>query len=370
MGLKVVFCWTDISGYMATCWRALQQVANIDLHVLAFQARTQTAFSDSLMVGISSYLLDLEERKDADFIRQQVLAQKPDVVVICGWLNKPYRRLAFDPAFQEVRFVMGMDTPWKGTLRQRVAPLALKSFLSRMTRVVVTGERSWQYAMNLGLPPNRVHRGLYGIDYRNCSSLLTERQKEPWPKAFLFVGRYASVKAIDQLVAAYRQYRSCVREPWPLICCGKGELAALLENQPGIENRGFVQPEEMGDVWLAAGAFILPSKFDPWPLAIVEAAAAGLPIVCTHACGSGVEVVRSWYNGLTVSENSPEQLAAALVTIYHQYDSLPTWGAHSQQLAAPYAAETWVQRWCELLFAVDERDPRLPGEPSAQLQPA
>lgn len=367
--MKVVFCWTDISGYMATCWRTLQQVANIELHVLAFQARTQTAFSDSLMTGISSYLLDLEERQNADFIRQQVLAQKPDVVVICGWLSKPYRKLVFDPALQKVRFIMGMDTPWRGTFRQRVAPLLLRSFLARMSQVVVTGERSWQYAMNLGLPPSRVHRGLYGIDYRHWQSLLTERQRATWPKSFLFVGRYASAKAIDKLVAAYQQYRAHVDDPWPLVCCGKGELAALLENQPGIENRGFVQPMEMSDIWRAAGVFVLPSNFDPWPLAIVEAAAAGLPIVCTHACGSGVEVVRSWYNGLTVSENSAEQLAAALVTIHHQYDSLPTWGENSQQLAAPYSADTWVYRWCELLFATDESD-RLRAEPIGQLQPA
>ncbi|MEL6453212.1 MAG: glycosyltransferase family 4 protein [Cyanobacteria bacterium J06623_5] len=369
MGLKVVFCWTDISGYMAACWRALQQQPNIDLYVLAFQARTQTAFSDSLMADIPCYLLNLTERNDVALIRQHVIAQKPDVIVMCGWLSKAYRQLAYDPAFAHVCFIMGMDTPWRATLRQRVAPLVLRSFLARMHHVVVTGERSWQYAVYLGVPPERIHRGLYGVNYTSLSPLLTKRQKMAWPKTFLFAGRYASAKSIDRLVEAYQCYRTGVSDPWPLICCGKGELATLLKNQPGIEDRGFVQPDAMADIWQEAGAFVLPSKFDPWPLAIVEAAAAGLPIVCSHACGSGVEVVRSWYNGLKVPADSADQLATALTTIHHQYDSLPSWGANSQQLAAPYAAQTWVRRWYELLCTVDKSD-RTSIQPSANLQPA
>lgn len=346
--IKVVFCWVDISGYMAACWRALQNHPHIDLYVLAFQAQTETAFSDSLMQGIPSCLLDLQEREDSVLIRHHVLAERPDIIVTCGWLHKPYRQLAFDPAFDRTTFIMGMDTPWQGTLRQRIAPLVLKRYLSRITHVVVTGERSWQYAKYLGIPTTNIHKGMYGIDYNRWSTLLDERQRKDWPRSFLFVGRYVSVKAIDILVAAYQQYRTRVSDPWPLICCGKGELSKLLANQPGIENRGFMQPDEMRTTWREAAVFILPSLFDPWPLALVEAAAAGLPIICTHACGSAVEVVRSWHNGLIVSENDVEKLAAAMLTMHHQHKALPQWGKHSQQLAAPYAADVWVQRWYHL----------------------
>lgn len=367
MVLKVVFCWSDISGYMAACWRALQQHPQIDLYVLAFQARTQTVFSDGLMLGVPSRLLDLSERNDERLIRQQLLLQKPDVVVMCGWLHKPYRKLAFDPAFRHTRFIMGMDTPLRGTLRQRVAPLVLSRFLSRIDQVVVTGERSWQYARRLGVPPSRLYRGLYGIDYEGLLPLLAKRRETAWPKQFLFVGRYAAAKSIDRLVAAYADYRAQVSSPWPLVCCGKGELAPLLEGQPGIKNYGFVQPDEMHDVWQCSGAFILPSKFDPWPLAIVEAAAAGLPIVCTHACGSGVEVVRTWHNGLSIPEDSTEALTTALTSIHHQYDSLHIWGARSQQLAAPYAASSWCDRWYRLL---DTATPPAPtADKVSQLQP-
>ena len=350
--LKVIFCWTDISGYMAACWRALHQSSEIDLFVLAFQARTETAFADQLMDGLPCYLLDQNERHDETLIQTMVQSEQPDVVVLCGWLHSAYRQLVTHPSSKDIAFVMGMDTPWWDTWKQKFAPLALRSYLSHIDRVVVTGERSWQYARRLGFSSSTIMRGMYGIDFDAWSPLLQQRQAQPWPRSFLFVGRYVQVKAIDVLIEAYRAYRNQVQEPWPLVCCGQGDLAIELEDQPGIVNRGFVQPQDMPSIWRDAGALILPSRFDPWPLVIVEAAASGLPIVCTEVCGSSVEVIRPWYNGLLVPEDHVAALTKALLTMHQNYDNLSEWGSRSQQLAAPYAASVWVRRWHTLLHEV------------------
>ena len=40
--MKVLFCWTDISGYMAACWRALASREGVDLHVLAYDSSAAT----------------------------------------------------------------------------------------------------------------------------------------------------------------------------------------------------------------------------------------------------------------------------------------------------------------------------------------
>lgn len=349
MSIKVVFCWTDISGYMAACWRALHNLPDIDVFIIAFKANTETAFSDQLMQGIPCRLLDLEERQDTNLIKNLVLKERPDVLVFSGWLHKPYRQLAFASELRETAKVMGMDTPWWGTPKQYLAPFALRSYLQQMNRVVVTGERSWQYARRLGVYPHNIMRGLYGIDFNTWSPLYEERLQNSWSRSFLFVGRYAEAKAPDVLVKAYSLYRSLVSEPWNLVCCGKGSLASQLEAQPGIDNRGFVQPNQMLDIWRNAGAFILPSRFDPWPLALVEAAAAGLPIVCTDVCGSAVEVIRSYYNGLIIPSENPEALAKALLIIHERYEELPMWGKRSQELAAAYAADIWATRWRELV---------------------
>lgn len=352
MSRNVVFCWSDISGYMAACWRSLQQQPDINLKVVAFQARSETAFADELMEGIPCRLLDPEERQNSQLIKQTVLEAHPDIVVLCGWLHKPYRQLAFDPDLCHVKFMMGMDTPWQGTWKQQFAPFALRAYIQRMAKVVVSGERSWQYAQRLGVPNAAIAKGLYSIDYKAWQLIWHQRTQKDWPRSFLFVGRYIHKKAIDHLVKAYQIYRTQVADPWPLVCCGQGPLEGLLQNQSGIKNYGFVQPADMLLLWQNAGAFLLPSRFDPWPLALVEAGASGLPIVCTDACGSAVEVVRSGYNGFIIPPDNLEQLVKALVKIHQRYDVLPQWGQRSQQLAAPYDAEVWAQHWHEILIAL------------------
>lgn len=352
---------------MAACWRSLHQLPDVDVFVVAFQARTQTAFADNLMAGIPCRLLDAQEQQNQALIQQTVREQQPDIVVLCGWLHPPYCKLTTLKALKHTKFIMGMDTPWWGTWKQQLAPLLLRSYLRKIDRVVVTGERSWQYARRLGISTDRIMRGLYGIDYDTWSSLLEKRQQSPWPRSFLFVGRYATVKAIDVLVSAYQEYRTQVSDPWSLTCCGKGDLDRLLVNQAGIKNLGFVQPTDMPTIWQNAGAFIMPSRFDPWPLAIVEAAAAGLPIVCTEVCGSSVEVVRPWYNGLPIADNNISALTAALINIHNCYGDLPVWGARSQQLAAPYSTKAWVKRWRHLLYEVSGNSPDYDAMPTKDL---
>jgi glycosyltransferase involved in cell wall biosynthesis len=342
---NVLFCWLDISGYMAACWHALNERPNVEVFVLAAQTQTQAVFDDQLMDGIPFRLLDREEREDQALINRIVAAQSPDVTVLCGWMHAPYRRLTAADTLAESALVMGMDTPWQGTVKQHVGRYLLRPYVRRMDRVAVTGERSWQYARRLGVPGDKIIRGIYGIDYATWAATYEQRLQGGWPKQFVFAGRYAEEKGVDVLVRAYRKYRVETSDPWPLVCCGKGPMEHLLNGEPGIENRGFVQPAEVQTIFEESAALVLPSRFDPWPLVVVESSAAGLPVICTDACGSAVELVRSHYNGVVVPDRDAAALARAFGDVHDNHDRLPDWGERAQQFAAPHAAERWADRW-------------------------
>src|SRR5262249_15000706 len=147
-------------------------------------------------------------------------------------------------------------------------------------RVFVTGERSFQFARLLGFSESRVRRGVYGVDYDSFAPLLERRlaRSDGWPRKFIYTRRYVADKAIDTLLAGYTRYRSMVQDPWALTCCGRGPWASHIRDTPGATNMGFVQPEALPDLLVEHGAFVLASRFDPWPLVIVEACAAGLPV--------------------------------------------------------------------------------------------
>lgn len=350
--MKILFCFTVVNGYICSCLRALQAIPGVQLRLLAYRADrpgSDQPFSSAVTAGLDAVLLSPQEADDPERIAKLAAAFDPDIVVIPGWFRPTYTQLVYRPELARARFVIQMDTPWFGHLRQRVARYYLRSYLRRLSLVVVAGERSWQYAWRLGVPVDRIRRGAYGVDYQTLAPAYARRTSGPWPRSFLFAGRLSQEKGVDFLVETYRRYREQVRDPWELVVCGTGPLARLLDGQPGVRAMGFVQPADMAAHWAAAGAVVVPSWRDAWPLVIAEGAAAGLPVVCTEACGSSVELIRAYYNGIVTPTGDPDRFATALRWLHDHPDRLPEFGRRSQQLAAAYSAEAWADRWSEWL---------------------
>lgn len=354
--VRVVVVWTYISGYMASCWRALAARPDIDLLVVACKnsAAVNALFNDALMRGIPNRLMPLEDAHNQRLLGEVVAGHKPDVVVVCGWGTASYRSLTIHPALRSCRFVMGMDTPFQNTLRQRIGRHAYRKFFARIDRVVVTGERSRQLALVLGFPDEHIRRGVYGVDFSTLSGLHAARAAQPdgWPRRFLYMGRYSDEKGLDVMADAYTTYRAGVPDPWPLSCMGTGPLGDLLRRTPGVEDLGFVQPADQPAIIVKQGAFVLASRFDPWPLVIVEACAAGLPVLCTEACGSAVELVRHLYNGYVCATERVEALARGFRWMHEHHADLARMGALSRTFAGAYSAELWSERWAALLTEV------------------
>jgi glycosyltransferase involved in cell wall biosynthesis len=351
--MKVVICWSHISGYMASCWRALSARGDVDYALLAFQSsNTGTiAFDDALVAGLPCRLLSESEHTDANLVRSLVLREKPDVVVIPGWFHDPYVRLTRDPELAHARFCMTVDTPRRDTLRQRLGRFKIAPLRQRLSRVIVAGERAWQLARMLGFAEEKIRKGMYGVDYDALAPLYERRASQPggWPRRFLFTGRYVDDKGIDVLLDAYRRYRALRREagvePWPLTCCGTGPLSKLLHGQAGVTDRGFMQPSDAHGIMAGHGVFVLASRYDPWPLVLVEATASGMPVVHTETCGSAVECVRNYYNGRSVATGNAEALTEALKWCEDHHAELPEMGRRAQPLAEPHSARAWAHRW-------------------------
>jgi glycosyltransferase involved in cell wall biosynthesis len=113
-----------------------------------------------------------------------------------------------------------------------------------------------------------------------------------------------------------------------------------------------------------AGVFVLPSTYDPWPLALVEAAGSGLPIICSEACGSSVELVRHLHNGWLSATGDSQSLAAAMVAAHRSHGCLATIGARSLPMAAAYSAERWAERLVEMVddLTADDAEPLVVGQ--------
>jgi glycosyltransferase involved in cell wall biosynthesis len=349
--LKVLFCWAEVSGYMPACWRALARRPGVELHVLHPRLLSEDEphqfESLRLLEGISNDMF-LVNAPDLDrWLVDKVAERKPDVVVVCGWFFAPYRRLVESGALRGAKVVLGMDSPWRGTLAQRLGKLRLRSFVKQLDFVIAASERSAENARRIGLPDEKVRTGYYGFDDALFTPVMAARQSDGarWPRQFLYLGRYVPQKDLRTLVKAYSLYRGSVSDPWGLTCCGMGPDAALLKGVVGIDDIGFKQPGELPGILARHGAFVLASKYEPWGVVIAETAASGLPVICTTACGAGVDLVRPYYNGLLVTSGDAAGLARAMRWTHEHEDELPEMGRRGAALADAFSAGAWAARW-------------------------
>jgi glycosyltransferase involved in cell wall biosynthesis len=337
---------------MAACWRALASRPGIDLHVIHLDSLNGkgTPFDAAkLMAGISNEMFHPSRQDLDEYLFNATAAREPDVIVVCGWLFWPYTKLFAAQRFQKAGKVLGMDSPWRGTLAQRFARFRLSQLVSRLDLVVTASDRTAEYARRIGVPEPRLRTGFYGFDHRRFASAAAERPT-PWPRQFLFTARYAPEKNVSTLIRAYERYRASVASPWGLTCVGTGPEGSVIKNAAGVVDRGFVQPADLPAIFAQHGAFVLPSRFEPWGVVLGEAAAAGLPVICSSACGAAADVVRPYYNGLIVAAGDADGLMRAMQWVHEHEEQLPEMGKRGQALADAFSAESWAERWHNYLI--------------------
>jgi len=92
----------------------------------------------------------------------------------------------------------------------------------------------------------------------------------------LYVGRLVAKKNVAALVAALGE----IDGSWHALVVGDGpERPALSALAGRLTHLADVPPAEMPDVYAAADLFVLPSVGEGMPLAVLEALAAGWPVV-------------------------------------------------------------------------------------------
>lgn len=129
-------------------------------------------------------------------------------------------------------------------------------------------------------------------------------------------GRLTGMKGFDTLILAFAKIADEFPE-WKLTIFGrgpsKGKLKRIIADHR-LEDRvllpGPVTP--LDAEWQKASIAAIPSRFEPFGLVIVEAMAAGLPVVCSAVKHGPLEIIDTEQNGLLVPPAKPTALANAL----------------------------------------------------------
>ncbi len=151
-------------------------------------------------------------------------------------------------------------------------------------------------------------------------------------------------KGLDFLVSAAARVPEA-----QFVFAGDGPDRASLEEQAlslGVDDRmTFLgHREDIPDLLASCDLFVLPSLYEGLPVSVVEAMAAGKPVVAS-AIGGTDEAVEHGQTGLLVPPGDPEALANAIRTVLSDSALAKRMGAAGRARAnQEFSAETMIQR--------------------------
>lgn len=205
---------------------------------------------------------------------------------------------------------------------QKGAWLTLRLLRRRNVTFVALSTRIRSYLIENGLRPEQIVILPNGVDphaYTAVANAVRDRfaTSQPAP-TIACVARYRYQKGLDVLLHAWQTVRSRVPGARLALIGGGALHAQLVAMADALGVRDSVDfVDLMSDVRPAlarSDGFVLPSRYEGMPNALIEAMAAGLPCVATRVSGSE-DLIVDGISGRLVPTNDPDALAAALIRV-------------------------------------------------------
>ena len=174
-----------------------------------------------------------------------------------------------------------------------------------------------------GLSPDKVTVTGAGVNFSQLPEIpVVGSYHGQEPPSILFVGNDFTRKGGPLLLEAFSQVRNIVPEA-RLRLVG---LKPKISPQPGVDVIGLVKDRAfIADLYRHATAFALPSIFDPYPLAALEAMSFELPVVATRQMGTS-EMIHDGVTGRLIEPGDVDALADALIDLLLHPDAAASMG--------------------------------------------
>jgi glycosyltransferase involved in cell wall biosynthesis len=170
-------------------------------------------------------------------------------------------------------------------------------------------------------------------------------------RVVLALGRLSPEKGVDILVKAWRQIHSQVGD-WELHIAGDGpqrsELEELSRDLPKIKFLGWM--DNPWEAYAKSSIYVLPSRYEGFPVALVEAMSQRLACVSTRSSDALNELSADQTAVRLVDLESPEQLGESMLALIQAPLRRKELGDNAQILSRNYSWEKIGPLWDQLLL--------------------
>jgi glycosyltransferase involved in cell wall biosynthesis len=198
--------------------------------------------------------------------------------------------------------------------------------------------------------PNAVEAPPNAASVSNRAATSSDPSRPHWIVA---MGRLARQKGFDLLIEAFSQIAN--RHPqWSIKILGEGPARASLKRliaEKGLNGRIVLAGWEPDPVFVLkqSDLFVLSSRFEGFPNALLEAMACGLPSI-SFDCPSGpAEILRDTIDGLLVPAEDVEALASTMDRAIGDESLRQRLSAEAVRVVDRFSAERYFANWDAVL---------------------
>lgn len=329
------------------------QGSRAPLAEVAVQARNQ---------GVEVELVPCNGRWDRSAIariRGLVGELRADIVHSQGYKSDIY---AYASARRLKCGLVATSHNWPNPLpRMRAYAAFDRLVLRKFDRVVVMSEEVRKRLIRSGVAESKVCSIANGVDtdrFRSGQPALREELGITGP-LIGYVGRLSPEKGGDTLLrAAERVLQSAPGASFVLV--GDGPSAQswqLLASELGIRDRIVFTGarNDMPEVYASIDVMVLPSYVEAMPMCLLEAMAAGKPVIAS-AVGSIPGIISPEETGLLVAPQDAVQLANRILRVLCDYEFAKSLGAAARTMVVKHhSAEAMARKYREVYEQVAEQ---------------
>jgi glycosyltransferase involved in cell wall biosynthesis len=221
-------------------------------------------------------------------------------------------------------------------------------------RLIAVSQASAHFSHFLGFPENSITVVPNGVDLScfngKIDALLMRRELGIGDKPLVVTAsRLIKRKSPGLLISAFARVLKVMPDA-KLVIAGSGREENDLSHRvrdlniaDSVFMVGGLAREKVAQLMAAANVFVLPSKLESFGLSLLEASAAGVPVVCSRA-GGIPEIFQDGLNALLYPPGDYHAMAKAIVRVIEDKDLAKKISANAVQTAKRFTWERTAER--------------------------
>ncbi len=171
----------------------------------------------------------------------------------------------------------------------------------------------------------------------------------PEDLVMMFASMNFELKGLDEVIGALAGFSSNLK----LIVAGKGDIQKYetLARRAGVRDKiiftGVVNKKRLNDLYRASDLYLMPSKFDTFGMVVLEAMAAGLPVIVSDRVGAK-DLIEEGKNGFILDSHGGAEAMASRIRLLQDRNRRSAMAAEARTTALSNGWEKAAARYSDL----------------------